>query len=469
MLRLAVRGGDEERYFELPTEDVTLGSSVEAELCVPFRGVSRRHARVCRHGNGVRIVDNGSKNGLVRDGTRLEEVVLAAGDSISLGDAVLTLEEISTADGELAIVGAARQVPAGDESTAQPPPEPARAERTLVFPPEFVTGESESMRHLCAQIGATVRSHLDVLLLGETGTGKELFARMIHASGPTAKGPFVAINCAAIPAELLEAQLFGVEARVATGVDPRVGLFVKAEGGSIFLDEIGELPQPLQPKLLRVLQEREVLAVGAHAPRRIRLRVISASNRELEREVRHARFRADLYYRLRGLQFHLPPLRHRREDIPALVARFVAQSAAEHDKHLAGVSRKALDLLRAYAWPGNVRELRSEIDRAVLLADDGATLTSEHFGGVRWHLERMGKESGEVAIARGSQPIDALPAASENPYDLAAARDAVERRLIREALAETGGNQSRAAKLLGVTRNGLALKAKRLGIPIGRS
>jgi len=628
MLRLAVRSEERSRVFELPAVEATLGASDEADLRAPFRGVSRRHATVRRSGRGVLVIDAGSKNGLVRDGKRYQEILLAPGDSVLLGQATLTLEEISTADahltlqldshhagadlnpeetpatasalevhgaaspnaalawtrqrsrrpageppsvaeidgarralgaealyavdlprdgstgtvgirltsgalpsqydlGELAtrftgceggsgeIPGETAIVPLDDRPTlvrcragaahrrllvapleraqrkpkawqldffeyladtllpleaGDPAPE-ARAggDVELAFPEEFVPGRSEAMRKLYAQIRATVRSQLDVLLLGETGTGKELFARMIHASGPTPRGPFLAINCAAIPAELLEAQLFGVEGRIATGVDPRVGLFVKADGGSIFLDEVGELPPALQAKLLRVLQEREVLAIGAHVPRRVKLRVISASNKNLEREVRHERFRADLYYRLRGLQFHLPPLRDRREDIPELVSRFVALAAEEHGKAIAGVSRKALVLLQEYDWPGNVRELRSEIDRAVLLGRPGEPLTSEQFGGVRWHLERRGNESGEVvlpapaATARNPQPaVQALPANAA--LDLGAARDELARRLIEEALRKTGGNQSKAAGLLGITRNGLALKLKRLGI-----
>ncbi|HSM52505.1 MAG TPA: sigma-54-dependent Fis family transcriptional regulator, partial [Thermoanaerobaculia bacterium] len=170
--------------------------------------------------------------------------------------------------------------------------------KDLVLPPEFVAGSSAALQGLLAHLRATVKSPLDIVLLGDTGTGKELFAKIVHLSGPSSLGPFVAINCAAIPADLLEAELFGVEARVATGVDPRPGLFVKAEGGSLFLDEIGDMPDPLQAKLLRALQEREVLPVGGHRPRKVKVRVISASNKNLPLLVQQGRFRADLFYRL---------------------------------------------------------------------------------------------------------------------------------------------------------------------------
>jgi transcriptional regulator with PAS, ATPase and Fis domain len=347
--------------------------------------------------------------------------------------------------------------PAPKASALHPAPE---RKPELAVPPELVAGDSPAMRNLFEQIRATVHSQLDVLLIGETGTGKELFARMIHASGPTAKGPFVAVNCAAVPNDVLEAQLFGVEGRIGTGADSRSGLFVKAEGGSIFLDEIGELPAPLQSKLLRVLQQREVLAVGARDALKVRLRVISASNKDLEGEVRAGRFRADLFYRLRGLQYHLPPLRDRREDIPALAARFVSQAALEHDKRVAGVEREALDLLLRYDWPGNVHELRSEIGRAVLLVDAGRPLAAEHLGGVRWRVVRRDQAQAADGAAAPATP-DPRDSGS---LDLGVARDALERRLITEALGRTGGVQTRAAKLLGITRNGLALKLKRLGI-----
>ncbi len=306
---------------------------------------------------------------------------------------------------------------------------------------------------------------MDVLLLGETGTGKELIARLVHASGHSAKGPFIAINCAAIPSELLEADLFGVEARVATGVDPRPGLFAKAEGGTLFLDEIGDMAERLQAKLLRVLQEREVLPVGAHHPKKIHVRVISASNKDLAARVEAGTFRDDLYYRLRGLQFHLPPLRERKEDLPSLVLAFAQEGAKRYDKEIRGISRKALELLTAYAWPGNIRELKNEVDRAVLLATDGGHLESDHFGPVKYAVEhsRANTPQNDAAMTTGS--AHAVEASASGA--LHGRVDAVEREAILEALRATHGNKSKAAQLLGITRNGLALKVKRLGIKEG--
>jgi transcriptional regulator with PAS, ATPase and Fis domain len=283
----------------------------------------------------------------------------------------------------------------------------------------------------------------------------------VHASGPNASGPFVAINCAAIPSELLESELFGVHGRVATGVDPRPGLFIQADGGSIFLDQIGELAEPLQAKLLRVLQEREVLPLGASGPRKIDVRVIASSNRDLLQRTEESRFRADLYYRLRGLQFHIPPLRERREDIPALVLAFVTRASEAHHRRVQGVSRKALQLLMEHDWPGNVRELQSEVERAVLVCHRGGTLQAEQFGSVKWAVDRK-----SAAPSGADKPSATLPMAVPRHDDgtLPERIDALERKAIKDTLRAARGNKSLAARMLGITRNGLAIKMKRLNI-----
>jgi DNA-binding NtrC family response regulator len=329
----------------------------------------------------------------------------------------------------------------------------------LKLPAEMVDTTSAAMRKLLDHLAATVSSRLDVLLWGETGTGKELFAKMIHDSGPTVSGPFVAINCAAIPSELLEAELFGVEGRVATGVDPRKGYFLLADGGSIFLDEVGELPERLQAKLLRVLQEREVLPLGASRPRRISLRVIAASNRDLQALTQDGRFRADLYYRLRGLQFHIPPLRDRREDIPALVMAFVHRACVEYERRVTGVSRRALSLLMEYDWPGNVRELKSEVERAVLVTPNGSAIPAEAFAAVQWSLAHRRPERPPSSATAFATPED-----SPRGVSLQGQLDDVERQEILRALDQSRGNRSRAARILGISRNGLTLKLRRLGI-----
>lgn len=321
----------------------------------------------------------------------------------------------------------------------------------LALPPEMVIGPSMAMHELLEQMSATVSSGLDVLLSGETGTGKELLARAVHGSGPTRGGPFVAINCAAIPGELLEAELFGVERNVATGVDPRAGLFAEADGGSMFLDEIGELPERLQAKLLRVLQEREVLAIGAKRPRKISVRIISASNRNLASLAAEGTFRADLYYRLRGLEFHSPPLRERSEDIPALALEFLTHAAKDYGKHVVGITSTALDVLQAYRWPGNVRELQNEIRRAALMCPAGGSIDEKHFSSL---IATPVFES-----AAHDTPLPVAPHAT-----LRETIEAVERVEIGRALRISRGNRSLAARMLGITRNGLTHKLRRLGL-----
>ena len=334
--------------------------------------------------------------------------------------------------------------------------ETVRRKPRLVYPDGMVPGSSAAMRGLLGQIAKTVRSRVDVLVLGETGTGKELIARLIHASGPTSDGPFVAINCAAIPSELLESELFGVRARVATGVDAQAGRILEAHRGTLLLDEIGELPLSLQPKLLRFLQEREVHSVGASRPEKVDVRVVSTSNRDLPLDVKEGRFRADLYYRLRGLQFHVPPLRDRKEELADLVTAFASRAAAEEGKEVRGLSRKALELLLAYDWPGNVRELKSEVTRAVLFCPSGSPLTSEHFRTVEWVVRSHAAEAADPA------PSAAEATGAPGSLNLRENVDVLERELIEAALEKTGGNKSKAAELLGVTRAGLAMKVRRL-------
>jgi DNA-binding NtrC family response regulator/pSer/pThr/pTyr-binding forkhead associated (FHA) protein len=354
-------------------------------------------------------------------------------------------------------------------SATRPAPNSQRAPAALVVPDGFVQGRSVAMTRLLDQLHAAARSSLDVLILGETGVGKEYVARIIHDSGPTAGGPFVAINCAAIPSELLEAELFGVKARVATGVDPRPGLLARAQGGCVFLDEIGDMPATLQAKLLRALQEREVMPIGGHQPEPIEVRVLSSTNKDIIAMVRASQFRPDLYYRLRGLEFVLPPLRSRHEDIPLLALAFAERAAGTHEKDISGISRRALHLLESHDWPGNVRELRSEIERAVLLCPDGGTLSSRYFESLRGPAT---PGSGTAVSSPPGAPGPHVPAQpAHERHDakatLAAQVDGVEFRAITVALAATHGNQTAAARQLGITRNGLALKMKRLGIKNG--
>lgn len=340
------------------------------------------------------------------------------------------------------------------------------ADPALVTPEGMVFGVSAPMRELQHRLVKLARSRADVLVLGETGTGKELVARALHLSGPTSRGPLVALNCAAIPAELLEAELFGVRPRVATGVDGRPGRIREAEGGMLVLDEIGELPARLQPKLLRFLQEREVQPVGASVAERVNVRVVSVSNRDLEREVDAGRFRADLYHRIRCLGCRVPPLRERMADIPELVRCFAARAAELERKRVRGVSRAAMEAFLSHDWPGNVRELQVEVHRAVVLCPDGGFLSKELLADAPW-ASRAARSNVGANRERARQPASCpgeLPwtPPAEVELDLRRGVERLEISMIRAALERTEGNRTKAAQLLGLTRAGLRLKLRRL-------
>jgi DNA-binding NtrC family response regulator len=323
--------------------------------------------------------------------------------------------------------------------------------------PDFpdVIGRGAAMTQALKLVHKVMDRNITVLLEGESGTGKELFARAMHFQSSYRHRPFVAINCAAIPEALLESELFGHERGAFTGAsERRVGKFAEAHEGTLFLDEIGELSLALQAKLLRVLQTREVQPVGGKAfP--VNVRIISASNRDLAQAVMRGTFRQDLYYRLAVFPIRLPALRERREDIPELVERFLAQFAAQERKSVLGLAPGVLALLCDYDWPGNVRELENMIFRAVVLAD-APVLTLKDFPLL----------SLPVATAQTGPATDAeerLPRDVAQGHAVTSLAE-TERRAIREALLATGGNMSRTAGLLGIGRATLYRKAKKYGI-----
>ena len=328
-----------------------------------------------------------------------------------------------------------------------PGPAPSPALPGLSFPEGYVLGDSPAMRSFYALLRPLVQGDLPVLVLGETGVGKEFLARTLHDSSARRHGPFVAINCAAIPADLLEAEMFGIGKGIATGVIERRGKFQMAEGGTLLLDEIGDMPLELQAKLLRALQEGEIQPVGG-APTPVDIRVIAATNSDLHLRMEEGRFRRDLYFRVAGFALRVPPLRERREDVPALVESFLRRFARESGRAVRGITVKALRALIEYSWPGNVRELEHEVRRLVYLCPHGEAIDSTMISA---HVVAPGPNEGPTAPA-----LDNL--------DLGKNVDALERRLIAEGLAKARGNRTRAAKLLGLSRNGLRIKMERLGL-----
>jgi len=310
-----------------------------------------------------------------------------------------------------------------------------------------IIGTSAAMSRVFELIERVRNAPTPVLLLGETGTGKELVARAIHFGGAYREQLLVAQNCGALPQELLESELFGHRRGAFTGASAdKKGLFELADGGTLFLDEISETTQAFQVKLLRVLQDGEIRPLGDGRERRVHVRVIAASNRDLAAEVAAGRFRADLYYRLSVFPIVLPPLRERREDIPALASEFVIKHAQRLGRRVGTIAATALEMLCAYDWPGNVRELENEMERAVLLCDEGAEIT-----------EDLLSERTMAAYLRGARVGSAAPAS------LAATVAEFERTRILEMLAACGGNKSEAARRFGLTYRGLLAKMQRLG------
>ncbi len=325
-------------------------------------------------------------------------------------------------------------------------------------------GRHSRMQEIYKAIGRIAASDVTVLLRGESGTGKELVARAIHHYSRRAGRPFVAVSCAAIPATLLESELFGHERGAFTDAKERkLGKFELAHGGTMFLDEVGDMPPELQTKLLRALQERSFERVGGQEPIRVDVRILAATNRELEALIKEGKFRDDLYYRLNVVELQLPPLRERRRDIPLLVDHFLAKYADDLGQRI--VAPEALDRLVGYEWPGNVRELENVIQRAMVMATGGVILPE--------HLP-IGAVSAAASVAVDATLEDIIERrlldcvrglrehASANLYDLMVGL--VEKPLFRAVLRETGGNQVRAAQLLGINRNTLRKKLKEHGI-----
>ncbi len=309
-----------------------------------------------------------------------------------------------------------------------------------------VVAESATMRRVFDLVARVAASHATVLVTGESGTGKELVARLLHEGSPRAKGPFVAVNCGALPEGLLESELFGHARGAFTGaVRERRGRFEEADGGTLFLDEVGEMAPALQVRLLRVLQEREITRVGENAPRRVDVRVVAATHRDLPAEVRAGRFREDLFYRLQVVPVHLPPLREHPEDIAPLAERLAAEAAQRHGRPPVRLSREALEALRAWRWPGNVRELAHACERAVILCRDDLVRASD---------------LPEAVQAPPEASVEERPPATT----LTAALEALERAWITAALHRSGGVKTRAAAELGIDERVLRYKMERLGL-----
>ena len=402
---------------KLAVAPVVVGSSPECDLVLADSRVSRRHCEITLTERGVLVRDLGSKNGTQIGDVAVLEALLPLGRKATVGSCFLAVR----------VVGAPSILPL---STS------ARFGDAL--------GGSLPMRALFARLEVAAATRETILLLGESGTGKELLARGIHDASPRRGGPFVVFDCGAVAPNLVEAELFGYVKGAFTGANqPRAGLLEQAHGGTLFVDEIGELPLELQPKLLRALEARQVRRVGGSAFAAFDARVVAATHRDLPSRVAGGSFREDLYYRLAVVEAVVPPLRERRDDIPLLVERFLA--AQSPPRTLADLPPNALDMLKAHHWPGNVRELRNTVARLTLFPDLGEQA-----------IVRTSPRSGEGGLG----DLLRLP--------LREARDVVveqfERAYIAAKIKEHGGNVSRASESMGISRQLVYRLMERYGL-----
>ena len=376
------------------------------------------------------------------------------GAVIGVGEATNKLGGSFTAeDAEILATLAARLADVLENSAVAAELKAQNTERGNYPAAQFISGFStQNIVGMSHRIESTIRlidqirpSSVDVLIQGESGTGKELIAKALHFNSPRAKYPFIAVNCAALPDALVEAELFGIEKGVATGVDRRIGKFEAAHEGTLFLDEIGDLSLTAQAKILRVLQERSVDRVGGRTPVPINVRIIAATNRNLEAAVREKQFRADLYYRLSVVNIQTPSLRETPEDIAILANHFLQKHCATMSVEPKQLSAAALDRLSAYHWPGNARQLENEIKRLVASVR-GKIITED-----------------QIAIPSETKPVPppthAAPITGKSLFD---AVEALERRMIQDALNQAGGNKLKAAQVLGMSRGGFLKKLKKL-------
>jgi DNA-binding NtrC family response regulator len=408
-----VDGPDQGRTFDGGATELAIGTAPANAVILNDAAVSRFHIAVVPTPRGHLVRDLGSTNGTQINGVAVERAYLAPGAILSIGQSRLRFDPLG-----------------GEERAALS--SDARWGRAL--------GTSEAMRRIFAVLPRLAESDATLLLEGETGTGKGLLAEAIHDASPRAKGPFITLDCGSIPPTLIESELFGHEKGSFTGAaGARVGGFEAARGGTVFLDEIGELPLDMQPKLLRALEDRVVKRVGGNEAIRLDIRIVAATNRDLRSEINQGRFRSDLYYRLNTFRLRIPPLRERRDDIALLVAHFYRQLSPAGEPP----PGELITELARHDWPGNVRELRAAVERAVLLGDPAV-----------WHA-LSGEAESPRAEPAASPAIDRFGDGTSFRAAKEHAVAAWERDYVRELIARHDGNLSRAARAVRMDRNHL--------------
>ena len=422
----AITGADKGRSWELDSDVVRIGTNLANEVVLQDGTVSRRHAEVVRTPHGVILRDTDSTNGTFVGDLRIREVFLTPETRFRVGQT----EMVFAPQDEVIVIT------------------PSDKSRLM-----DLVGESMAMRQVFSIIERVAPTSLTVLITGETGTGKELASRAMHRLSKREDEPFVVFDCGAAPESLIESELFGHEKGAFTGaVASREGVFEAAHGGTLFLDEIGELPLDLQPKLLRVLEQRELRRVGGSKVRAVDVRVVAATNRDLLQEVRAGRFREDLYYRLAVVELHLPPLRDRIEDLPMLVSHLLSR-AQTGGARVRAVEDQVIALFQAWRWPGNVRELANVVERAIPFTD-GPIVTLEALP----DAFRSGHPR--------SPGAQAVQATADMPFKDAKEKliEAFERQYLIDLIERHGGNVSKAARAADMDRKSIARLMRKHGI-----
>jgi len=437
VVHIAVFTGDTATVHTLrPGAVLRVGRGEANEIRINDSAVSRAHA-IFHGGPPLEIEDLGSANG-----TSVSSALGRSARGETAGMRRVSQQRIPLNVGDVISFGTAIAVVRRGRDTHEP-----AAEFTLADP---------AMKRVYEQAARAAAGQLSVLILGETGVGKEVLARFVHEKSPRSKKPFLAINCAALSETLLEAELFGHEKGAFTGANAaRAGLIESADGGTLFLDEVGEMPPSVQAKLLRVLEQREVMRVGARAPKKVDVRFVAATNRDLEREAEKGAFRSDLFFRLNGISFTIPPLRERLGELEELSQKFLASAARQLDRPATPrLAPEVVAAFRAYDWPGNVRELRNVIERAVVLADD--EIVAEHLP------VKVSAAAFKPRVVRNEEKR--VLGDEQEIGRLRMEMSEAEKRKIVEALEKCDGNQTKAAELLGISRRTLLHRLDEYGL-----
>jgi two-component system response regulator AtoC len=455
-LWLTIVEQNESRMMPMPESGVLrIGRAEECDIVLGSPSVSRNHAMLSVQNRSVTVRDEGSANGTRIGGQRINpdcDELVPPGVAILIGGASLVIHQLgddSRVDWSGRNGEASRReiIMAGEHMRAlrsgAPMQASAASQRGIVV-------ESLAMQKLFELVDRVAPGTIAVLLVGETGVGKEVVAEAIHARSPRRERPYLRLNCSAFAENLLESELFGHEAGAFSGARAaKPGLFETANGGTVLLDEIGEMPLTIQAKLLRVIETREVIPLGGTRVRRLDVRFLSATNRDLREQIRKGLFREDLYFRLSGVTLEVPPLRARIQEIAPLARLFAKEAAAALGRGAPpALSTEAVRFLEEQPWPGNVRELRNCVERAVLLATSDSLSAEDVDPGYDRTLPRKTQKTMELVLPRGGS-----------------ASESGEREQIQDALAACGGNQTRAAALLGIARRTLVKKLAIMGIP----